>query len=170
MTVKEAATMLEWAKWVISEDRKNEDGGAIIRTTLFQFQNVNLANYYVWHRADMVMLRMLKGGEIMIDLSKIKDNRLRQEVVAWTEKLEERITILKSQFQIADSDAYYKCSNKRYMRDRRDSISLLISNEKGRYLFGLFFSLSFVALIVLIALYSGEWWKLLLELVRLTIS
>ena len=98
----------------------------------------------------------------MIDLSKIKDNRLRQEVVAWTEKLEERITILKSQFQIADRDAYDNSSNKRYAKDRRDSISLLISNEKGRYLFGLFFSWSFVALIVLIALYSGEWWKLLL--------
>ena len=119
----------------------------------------------------MVMLRMLKEGEMMIDLSeimddklKIEDNRLRQkdEVVAWTEKLEERITILKSQFQIADSDAYDKCSNKRYASDRCYSISLLISNEKGHFLLGSFCLLSFVALIVLIALYSGEWWKLLL--------
>ena len=69
---------------------------------------------------------------------------------------------MKSQFQIADSDAYDKCSNKRYARDRCDTISLLISNETGQYLFGTFFLWSFVALIVLIALYSGEWWKLLL--------
>ena len=67
---------------------------------------------------------------------------------------------MKSQFQIADSDAYDKCSNKRYARDRCDTISLLISNEKGHFLLGSFCLLSFVALIVLIALYSGEWWKL----------
>ena len=63
MTVKEAATMLEWAKWVISEDRKNEDG-YIIRTTRGL---TNVGKCYVWHRADMVMLRMLKEGEMMID-------------------------------------------------------------------------------------------------------